>query len=100
MNFKKNSPYADTPLGDTGNYLDQLVSRNVPISSSDRVIEISRKYHLRPDLMAYDLYGDSNLWWVFAERNPNALVDPVGDFVAGTRLFVPDPSNLTIALGL
>lgn len=100
MNYKKNSMYADTPISTDGNYLDQIVSRNVPISSNDSVIEISAKYQNRPDLLAYDLYGDSNLWWVFAERNPNTLVDPLGDFVAGTLIFVPDKSRLILNLGL
>lgn len=100
MNYKNNSPYANTNVSPYGNYLDQLVTRNVPVSYSDEVVEVTRKYNLRPDLMAYDLYGDANLWWVFAERNPNTLVDPVGDFKTGTLLFVPNKSNLITELGL
>lgn len=100
MNYKKTSPYADTSVSSFGNYLDQMVSRPVPASSGDTVVEINQKYNLRPDLLAYDLYGDSNLWWVFAERNPNNLVDPIGDFRTGTLIFVPDKSNLIQNLGI
>lgn len=100
MNYKKNSVYAKTTISADGNFLDQLVSRPVPASVDDSVVEISVKYHMRPDLLAYDLYGDSNLWWVFAERNPNTLKDPLGDFVQGTLIFVPNSSRLINALGL
>jgi hypothetical protein len=100
MNYKRNSPYFDTPLSTSGEYLEQLVSRNVPAAASDNVVEITAKYNQRPDLMAYDLYRDPKLWWVFAERNPNVLVDPVGDFVTGTLIFIPNPAGLIQNLGL
>jgi hypothetical protein len=100
MAYRKNSAYANTPISSMGDYLDQLVTRDVPISSNDSAVEITAKYNLRPDLMAYDLYGDPNLWWVFAERNPNSLKDPVGDFRVGLFIFVPNKSNLLINLGL
>lgn len=100
MNYKKTSPYADTAISTFGNYLDQMVSRNVPIFANDSVVEITQKYNLRPDLLAYDLYGDSNLWWVFAERNPNTLVDPIGDFRSGTLIYVPEKSKLIQNLGI
>jgi hypothetical protein len=50
--------------------------------------------------LAYDLYNDSRLWWVFAQRNPNRLKDPVFDFVAGTSIYLPDIANLKTALGI
>lgn len=100
MSYSKNSVYANTPYDADSNYLDQLVSRNVPARSDDPAYEIDLKYHLRPDLLAWDLYNDSGLWWVFAERNPNTLVDPLGDFVAGTIIYLPEKSALINALGL
>jgi hypothetical protein len=39
--------------------------------------------------MAFDLYGTPNLWWVFAIRNPDNIIDPITDFVAGTLIFTP-----------
>ena len=53
-----------------------------------------------PDLLAFDLYGDSSLWWVFAIRNPNAIQDPIYDFQPGVIIYVPQKQNLTTALGL
>jgi hypothetical protein len=54
---------------------------------------------MRPDLLAYDLYSDSRLWWVFAQRNSNRIKDPVFDFVAGTVIYIPQLPNLRSALG-
>lgn len=63
-------------------------------------MEITPTYHLRPDLLAYDLYEDGNLWWVFAQRNPNKLMDPLFDFVAGTSIYIPQLPVLKTALGI
>jgi hypothetical protein len=50
--------------------------------------------------LAYDLYGNANLWWVFAQRNPNVIKDPIWDFEEGLRFFIPKKSNVEQALGL
>ena len=34
---------------------------------------IESQYQYRPDLLAYDLYGSTKLWWVFAQRNMNII---------------------------
>ena len=98
--YSKYSAYAQTDLSPDGTYLDMYVTRGVPAAASDQTITIGQKYNLRPDLLAYDLYNDSRLWWVFAERNPNTLVDPVGDFMAGTTIYLPNASSLKQSLGL
>ena len=56
--------------------------------------------NLRPDMLAYDLYSNSKLWWVFASRNPNTLADPFFDFTAGTSIYLPDAATLKQVLGL
>lgn len=98
MNYSKYSQYSATLV--TNNYLDVLTSRNVPASPSDKRYTIDGKYHLRPDLLAHDLYGSVSLWWVFAERNPNALKDPLGDFRAGKIIYLPNASKLIKSLGI
>jgi hypothetical protein len=57
-------------------------------------------YEYRPDLFAYDMYGDSHLWWVFAQRNPNRLKDPLFDFKAGVGIYVPKLTTLKNVLGI
>lgn len=100
MLYTKTSLYHETRNSSDGAYLDQYVTRNVPASADDVVYEIAPKYNFRPDLLAYDLYGSSNLWWVFAERNPNTLKDPVGDFRAGVLISLPNKQTLTSSLGI
>jgi hypothetical protein len=50
--------------------------------------------------MAYDLYGNAGLWWVFAARNPNTLFDPIWSFTAGTEIYLPQKRALLTALGV
>jgi hypothetical protein len=53
----------------------------------------------RPDLLAYDIYGDSQLWWVFAVRNKDVLKDPIYDFVPGQTIYLPQLADIKTALG-
>ncbi len=96
--YNPQSPYYTTTVN--GNYLDVLNYRQVPASNSDMIYTIDRKYNFRPDLLAYDIYGDSQLWWVFSVRNPDIIIDPVFGFVSGLSIFVPDPQNLKSTLGI
>jgi len=70
-------------------YLDLLVPRPVPSEKDDFVYTIESQYNHRPDLLAFDLYGDAKLWWVFAEFNPDELNDPIVDFTSGKTIVVP-----------
>jgi hypothetical protein len=96
--YSKTSPYYNT--GTFGNFLDILTYREIPAKSSDTYYQIDSVYSRRPDLLASDLYGDSNLWWVFAVRNPNTIKDPIFDFVAGARIYIPQKQTIVDALGL
>jgi len=98
--YSSSSVYYTTPLDSQGR-LSIWVPRPVPTSLSDRIVTISEVYNQRPDLMAHDLYGDARLWWVFAQRNPNSLADdPLGNFISGIQIYIPDPGALKSALGL
>ena len=96
--YSKNSPYADT--GAHRFFLDTWKPRTIPKLSSDKLYEVAAVYQYRPDLLAYDLYGDAGLWWVFAMRNPNVIEDPIYDFTAGSTIFVPSKATLQSALGI
>lgn len=97
-NYSKTSPYANTSF--YGFFLDVATLPEVPIVASDVAYQIDIIYKHRPDLLAYDLYGDQGLWWVFAMRNPNVIQDPVYDFEPGVIIYIPQKQNLTAALGL
>lgn len=95
--YSSNSPYFDTTY--TQFYLDIMVDRPVPKESDDNLFIINSTYQFRPDLLAYDLYDDSNLWWVFYQRNPNTLIAPPWDFATGTEIYIPKITTLRNALG-
>ena len=98
MAYTSASAYFDTPVIN-GQYLGVMVDRTIPKLIDDLSMTINETYNLRPDLLAYDLYQDSSLWWVFAQRNPNQLQDPLGDFTTGTTIYLPQISTLKSILG-
>ena len=97
--YPPTSPYYNTNTVN-GKFLDIMVNRQIPVLATDVYWEVTTGYDLRPDLLAFDLYGDSKLWWVFASRNPNRLKDPFFDFVTGTGIYLPTSDTLKQALGL
>lgn len=99
MAYGPTSPYFNTSVYNN-EFLDVMVNRHIPMNPSDIYWEITQTYNMRPDLLAYDMYGDSKLWWVFAQRNPNRLKDPMFDFVTGTGIYIPQLTTLRDSLGL
>jgi hypothetical protein len=97
--YLKTSPYANTPISSSGE-LEIMKIRPVPADDDDFLYEIEPQYTHRPDLLAYDLYGSSKLWWVFAQRNLDILKDPVFDMNPGVKIFLPKSSELKKTLGL
>ena len=95
--YTSSSPYFDTPVINN-QYLGVMVNRVIPKLVDDLSMTINETYNLRPDLLAFDLYGDASLWWVFAQRNPNQLQDPLGDFTTGTTIYLPQQSTLKSVL--
>jgi len=80
-------------------FLDVMTNRPIPKQSDDQLMEITQTYQYRPDMLALDLYNNSNLWWVFYQRNPNTLTAPPLDFKAGVRIYLPKITTLRSVLG-
>jgi hypothetical protein len=80
-------------------YLDVLNFIDIPSEADDIEFEITSLYMHRPDLLAYDIYGDSQLWWVFAVRNKDVLRDSLYDFVPGQKIFLPKLETIKNAVG-
>ncbi len=97
IEYSSTSPYAATPQ--TESFLGLYSHRRIPASSDDRTIVLDAKYHLRPDLLAYDLYGNPQYWWVFLVRNMDFIRDPIWDFKAGLEIVVPTNKHLRATLG-
>ncbi len=96
--YANTSPWHLTPFQQ--DYLDILKIRPVAAEVDDFLYTIEAQYTYRPDLLAYDLYGEASLWWVFIQRNLDVLQDPIFDFVPGKKIYIPKNSSLTTILGL
>ena len=97
-NYDSTSAYYTT--GYSQFFLDTMQNRSIPKESDDRIMIINQTYQYRPDLLAYDLYSNSRLWWVFYQRNPNTLSRPPLDFTAGTEIYLPQIATLQTVLGI
>ena len=73
--YEGSSPWKNTPNNEaTNEYMDILRIRAIPASSDDVEYTIAPQYNQRPDLLAHDIYNDTRLWWVFAQRNMDVLI--------------------------
>ena len=95
--YDATSPYYET--GYSQFFLETMVNRPIPKENDDLTFTINLTYQYRPDLLAFDLYDNSGLWWVFYQRNPNTLTKPPLDFVIDTFIYVPKLSTLRSVLG-
>lgn len=95
--YTKLSPYYTTQFA--GSYLDVINFRNLPKQIDDVQFVIPVQYEFRPDLLAYDLYNNVDLWWVFSVRNKDTIKDPIYDMYAGQTIYLPKLSVLKIVLG-
>ena len=98
--YRPDSPYYTTQIVNNKDFLDIMDYRNIPAELDDVLYELDKLYEYRPDLLAGDLYQNTNLWWVFAVRNPNVFEDPVFDFREGVKFYIPKQANIERALGL
>lgn len=88
-NYRADSVYRNTEIVDN-KYLDVLSIDNIDVeNTSTKSVVIKSKHENKPDLLAYELYGNAKLWWVFALFNQDKLQDPILDFKAGLSINVP-----------
>jgi hypothetical protein len=95
--YSSDSPYYETSY--TQFYLDVMVDRPIPKETDDNLFQITQVYQYRPDLLAFDLYDDAGLWWVFYQRNPNTLIAPPWDFAVGVEIYIPKITTIRNVLG-
>ena len=96
--YSKSSPYSSTKQNNL--YLELLAIRPVPAEADDFKYVLENQYKYRPDLLAYDLYGNPKLWWVFVQRNMDVIKDPIFDFEPGITIYIPKKTNLERYLGV
>ena len=59
VTYNKTSPYSQTQTNSF--YLDVANIPNIPYTPSDVLYQIDAIYQYRPDLLAYDLYGNRSI---------------------------------------
>jgi hypothetical protein len=96
--YSLTSPYHSTITSE--NFLDIMENRPIPKLATDAQMIINKTYAYRPDLLAFDIYDDASLWWVFAQRNPNTISDPIWGFAEGVRIYLPTMETLQTSLGI
>ena len=96
--YKENSPWNKTPIIDDL-ILDVLKKRFIYKDPYDEIYTIPQQFNERPDLCSYEFYGTAKYWWIFAQRNLDAIEDPIYDIVAGTQIYLPDKERVLRALG-
>lgn len=91
--FSNTSFYKKTSFGNVfrGHYKPIILKKD---SRTDIDLVITQKYHQRPGKLAFDLYGDPRLNWVFAAYNKNIIIDPIYDLVDGLKIKVPEKGRL------
>lgn len=86
--YAPESPYRVTPV--LGNYLGYYVHRSIDPQLDDITVTVDNPIYVgRPDRLADDIYGNSDLWWVFGVRNQ--WQDPVYDMKLGIDMIIPMP---------
>lgn len=98
IKYRATSPYKNTQQNVF--YLDLYSPRNIPRMSTDSFLTIDKQFENRPDLLAYAIYGDTRLWWVFSVRNKDLLKDPIWDLKAGMQIYVTEPKALRDILSI
>lgn len=95
--YSPTSPYYKTPI--VNDYLDVANFIDIPTFSDDILFTLTSTYQFRPDLLAYDLYKDSRLWWVFSVRNKDTIKDPIFDMIAGIKIYLPKLNTIKQVIG-
>jgi hypothetical protein len=98
VSYGLTSPYYST--NQSSGYLDVITFRDIPSQQDDVLFELTKNYEYRPDLLAKDAYNNVDLWWVFAVRNKDILLDPIFDMQAGVKLYIPQLQTLKKVLGI
>lgn len=97
--YRKDSFLKNALMRDTI-FLGSNTLPKITAHSTDEIYIIDPAYDQRPDLLSHKLYGSSRLWWVFAQRNPDEISDPIRDFTTGKTIMLPQYNRLTEVLGI
>lgn len=90
LNFSQLLEYSGTTFWDTPDF-PEIVPQD-----DDIYLTVDDQYVGRLDLIAFDVYGDDNLWWAIAVANNLNLLPT--DVRLGMKLRIPNKSYLNSLL--
>ncbi len=85
-----------TPIGNYNTYypLPSAYRTAIPISGT---YVIPKMFENRPDLIANNLYGSEDYWWLVLWFN--GMVDPFQNLTVGTEILIADLTSVNSILG-
>lgn len=85
--------FTGTPIYQVGSDLVFGLRRDsiVP-DDTDVTVEVTQTWENRLDLLSFELYGTTALWWIIADLNN--MTDPMFQAPAGTQLRVPQKDRV------
>jgi|TARA_R110000803_G_scaffold33761_8_gene73929 hypothetical protein len=90
-NLYKNIKINIHPITNKRNYIN-IVYPEIQKSSEDMYIITS--FEDRLDLLAYQYYGDPNLWWVISQANPDKVRRDSFFIKLGEQIRIPNPNDI------
>ena len=93
--YSTQSNYGITPINKKYLEIYQPPLTADSLSEETTTLIVQPKFNKRPDLLAFEMYGSARLWWVFAHYNRDKLVDPIMDFISGTKIVAPKTYRIT-----
>lgn len=98
VKYKSSSPYYRTEYIE-GKFLDILSYKPLPAEPDDIYKQIGPIYQYRPDLLSFDLYKTTDFWYVFTLRNMDIIKDPIWDFTAEKKIYIPKINTVLRTMG-
>ena len=93
--YKRDSNYSKTSMNRKYLNIYEPPLTTDTLSEETTTYIVQPKFNKRPDLMAFELFGNARLWWVFAHYNRDKLKDPIMDFTSGTEIIAPNNFQVT-----
>ena len=83
------------PKTNTRYYTNVVYPEIVPTAND---LYMYTSYEDRLDLLAYDYYGNSNLYWIISSANPDITRRDSFFIKSGVQIRIPDPSIIDFLL--
>lgn len=97
--MKSKSNYINNGRYSVGGVVEEYQDRlgwwertTIPRSTTDVTVTLTNRYNHRPDLLAYDMYGQTNLTWLVLQYNN--IININTEFTEGARLTLPTKNRV------